>query len=279
MGLPRLALEQNYFHNKASHRRFGPLRQRLLLHHEFRLDSINNQIDQLDKADEAANNGRLHSLSSVQIRGGGGGSADVNSTDQVSMIDALVDEATVRMDKYTRMLHQDYFIRHKLPRISREEHENLFLNIKTNNTLDEEARNYLYYPDDFITTRTERIYSPIESLIFGEGNRLQRLAMKLFLTRTKPEGSTHTSHYSASRLKLLLTLPVVAVPLVLLLSPVGILYLGDLSKGWSALVVLIFGLVFTTAMTQVPAITLDTILVGLAAYMAVLVTFLANISG
>ena len=59
----------------------------------------------------------------------------------------------------------------------------------------------------------------------------------------------------------------------------AILYFREPTKGWSAAVVVIFSLVFTIALTMVPHIRLETIFIGLSAYIAILVAFLANFQG
>ena len=57
-----------------------------------------------------------------------------------------------------------------------------------------------------------------------------------------------------------------------------ILYLAMPSKAISAITVLIFTFLFSTAMSFVPSVKVDTLLVGLAAYAAVLVSFLSNLA-
>jgi hypothetical protein len=67
--------------------------------------------------------------------------------------------------------------------------------------------------------------------------------------------------------------------LVLFLLPVAVLYFLEPGKGLSAALVIVFGIAFTVALSLVPGIRLDVILVGLSAYVAVLVAFLANFQG
>jgi hypothetical protein len=64
---------------------------------------------------------------------------------------------------------------------------------------------------------------------------------------------------------------------LLILVPVGILYLGGLSKPASFVVVVVFSFIFATAMLTVEK-RLGHVLVGVVAYIAVLVTFLANVA-
>ena len=84
---------------------------------------------------------------------------------------------------------------------------------------------------------------------------------------------------SGARLEIFFKILLVSFSVLLLLTPVGILYLVDMTKSQSAGVVVCFVFVFSVAISLVPGTKYDKILVGLSAYMAVLVTFLAQVSG
>jgi hypothetical protein len=81
------------------------------------------------------------------------------------------------------------------------------------------------------------------------------------------------------RVKRVLTISAVIFSLLVLLAPVAILYLVNPRKGVSAAIVLLFGILFTVVISNVQDIKLETVCIGLSAYMAVLVTFLANLQG
>lgn len=70
---------------------------------------------------------------------------------------------------------------------------------------------------------------------------------------------------------------VVFLSAFLLLSPALLLYLAPLGKVQSAIVVVTFVFIFTLSLSLVHDIRMDSVLVGVAAFMAVLVTFLANL--
>jgi hypothetical protein len=192
--------------------------------------------------------------------------------------------------------------------MSRNEHENFFENARRGQCLTKAARAFLREADDFITTQTGLIHKPITWLIFGGRPWLVRVFMvwspsialfcveqhhiglrtsapganttqKLFRSPGQIEGSTYSSHLLSDRLNIFITIATVSLALLPLLTPVGILYLVPLSKGLSAVVVVLFGIAFATFLSRLDNITIDTILVGLSAYMAVLVTFLANVQG
>jgi hypothetical protein len=67
--------------------------------------------------------------------------------------------------------------------------------------------------------------------------------------------------------------------LLLFLLPVAILYFVQPSAGWSAGVVAIFGLAFTVVLALMPRVQIETIFIGLAAYVAIMVAFLVNFQG
>lgn len=81
------------------------------------------------------------------------------------------------------------------------------------------------------------------------------------------------------RLKTAFIVVLVSVVLALLAAPVGILYLVEPNRQWSVVVVVFFALLATWIMAVTPGIKLDTIFIAMSAYMAVLVTFLANFQG
>jgi len=71
----------------------------------------------------------------------------------------------------------------------------------------------------------------------------------------------------------------VSLTLTLLLSPMLLLFLADLSKWQSSLVVILFGIVATTGMSVVHHGRSGNVFLAITAYMAILVTFLANLQG
>lgn len=72
---------------------------------------------------------------------------------------------------------------------------------------------------------------------------------------------------------------IVGLILGLLLSPMLILFLANLSRWQSALVVIVFSIVSATGMSRLHHVKSDTVFIAMSAYMAVLVTFLANLQG
>ncbi|KXX77311.1 hypothetical protein MMYC01_208540 [Madurella mycetomatis] len=161
----------------------------------------------------------------------------------------------------------------KLQNISDHEFLNLFDTAKGFGILDGDAKDYLMEPYDFITTRTKRRHGPFEKLIFGEmGDWLAELLPKA----KAPDGSPYRDHYDTRLFCALLAAGIALLGLFLYFFPVAILYFLEPDKGWSATVVVIFGVLFTVILSQLPQVKIETICIGLASYVAVMVAFLAN---
>ena len=89
--------------------------------------------------------------------------------------------------------------------------------------------------------------------------------------------SQSTDMHRVDRLRKLLSAGVVAACLILLVAPIVILYICKLSKAQSIGVVVAFAVLFIIVISQVPGAKTDRTLVGASAYLAVLVTFIANL--
>ncbi|KAK3327177.1 hypothetical protein B0T19DRAFT_484337 [Cercophora scortea] len=288
-GLSRFCQEQSQITNGGIHRRFKALRYRCLYDDEIKIAAIEEEIRQLDmdiarprerskgkgKSKETSNKAPSQPLLLLSPP------SPSNSTwdgEKERRRCELMEEVKTRLDIYSKRLLQEREFQ-KLPRITRQEHYNLFTNARDGQKMSQEELQFLLDPDDFITTKMERHTRPFEWLVFDRSRNPWWHHVLLRLINTKPlEGSTYPTHFHSRWLKILITIPVMALALAQLLSPVIVLYLVPMSKAASAGVVVAFGFAFTLAMTMVPGIALDSIFIGLSAYMAVLVTFLANLN-
>ncbi|OTA98632.1 hypothetical protein M426DRAFT_17230 [Hypoxylon sp. CI-4A] len=163
----------------------------------------------------------------------------------------------------------------KLPSISRREHKIFHGEIQTH--LDGTACQFLHQNDDLIATGTDRAHQYFGALVYGEGP-ITSFIKKLIRREPSPTQGHATTVEIDSRVPLILIKVIVAfISGVLLLFPVAILFLVELSRVVSFVVVVVFIFAFVTVMSKLDA-NWDTILVGLSAYMAVLVTFLSNLA-
>ncbi|KAK5663105.1 hypothetical protein OQA88_6521 [Cercophora sp. LCS_1] len=272
-GWPYLARSQDVLGNGSLHRRFGTLRKRRLLYLQGRIHYLGTELFDLDIKDAVSDPGALQSLSPWQLGKGRDGA------EAMSKKDVLQHELNKLLAEYEQALLNDIALR-KLDIVDRPEVNSLAENIKEAKLLNEQARAPYTDIDDFITTRNRDglMHHPIEWLVYTQGP-IHDFLMKLFKDKDTPKGSTFKNHYRGDRLKILFTMVLVSGTLLPLMAPVGILYLVDPSKNWSVAVVVIFGFLATWMMAGVPGIKLDNIILGVSAYMAVLVTFLANFQG
>ncbi|KAI0381740.1 hypothetical protein F5Y04DRAFT_254254 [Hypomontagnella monticulosa] len=302
-GWPSIAATQMYYTNFRIHRRFSYLTQRLLIDQETKLAYLENKLEELDKEDERSNTSNLRSLpfdpdrllatcnqvrsqpqpitpeqplpTSSRDREGEQGGEYVQWKDKDLLLEAMVP----RMKSYFELLQLSKDMQ-KLPPISRREHNAFYDEIRQYHTLDEPAYQFLYQSDDFVATVTDRVHQYFEALVYGDSPIMKRI--KRLIGR---EHNNHNNHNQDRAPTIGIDEKFFVVPIkvlvaftsgVLLLSPVAILFLGDLSRGASFGVVVAFIFLFVAVMSSLNT-NWDTILVGLSAYMAVLVTFLSNL--
>ncbi|KAM7204086.1 hypothetical protein V8F20_003784 [Naviculisporaceae sp. PSN 640] len=264
IGWPGLAHQQNYAHNRSFQRRFGTLSERLLLDLSSRISSLELELESLDKIDEKINPSNLQSLPNQQS------SADEAALNRRARKDDIMKELHDLVPNHARLVLLQSNMR-RLPRISRLEHLDYVKQIAQDNMLDESAREFMYDADDFVTTRTDRQHEPFELLVYGN-NWLYRFLKTRFLSKTNPEGKQEVSK---ARLKKISNAVTVSFTQGLLLSPVLILLLLPLDNAHSALVLVVFGLITTTAMALY-GIKSEKVFYGTTAVMAVLVALLGS---
>ncbi|KAI0004006.1 hypothetical protein F4779DRAFT_621546 [Xylariaceae sp. FL0662B] len=150
--------------------------------------------------------------------------------------------------------------------------------------LDDEACAIMRYMDDFVTTEPDHIFQRFETLLYMSPRIVNFFKRLTCIFRRSPSPSPSTPPTSL-RLELSLRgfkhtfqLLLGALNLVLLLIPVAVLYLADLSRKGYFAVVVVCAAVFVAALTTIEDRTGHQ-LVGLCAYFAVLVTLLANFQG
>ncbi|KAI0849939.1 hypothetical protein F5Y00DRAFT_261047 [Daldinia vernicosa] len=286
-GWPSIAAAQLYYPNLSIHRRFSYLLHRVLLDQETKLAYLENQLERLDNEDNERNAARLRSLSfdretllishtRVQAqsqpvptpttsKGADEEQRDTNEYSPWNNKDLILESAMLRLKSYDELLLLGKEMQ-KLPRISRREHRVFFDVVNNRHPLDASACQFLYSNDDFVTTVTDRVHQYFETLIYGD-TPITKLTKRIF--GRKDEIDTRI-------LTVFLKVVVVFASGVLLLSPVAILLLVSLSRAESFVVVVAFDFAFVAALTWLKC-NWETILVGLSAYMAVLVTFLSNL--
>ncbi|OTA76826.1 hypothetical protein M434DRAFT_18434 [Hypoxylon sp. CO27-5] len=281
-GWPSIAAAQMYYNNFNLHRRYSYLMQRVLVDQETKLAYLENKLDELDKEDDPL---VLHPF---LLRASTMWANECG--DEVELL---------QLDKEMQ----------KLPRISRGEHRVFHDEIRKYHTLDESAYQFLYSNDDFVTTVTDRVHQYFEPLVSRDSHimsvssspsyfcnlrseinskrerpptnsSLSRKYIKKFIGKVHNNpGQDHAPEIEINQRFMTISLKVIVafVSGVLLLTPIAILFLVNLTKASSFGVVVSFLFLFVAVMSYFNT-NLHTILVGLCAYMAILVTFLSNLS-
>ncbi|KAI2773462.1 hypothetical protein F4815DRAFT_488216 [Daldinia loculata] len=296
IGWPSIAATQLYYPNLSIHRRFSYLLHRVLIDQETKLAYLENKLQELDKEDEGSNAARLkklsfdpetllssHTPSQAQYQPTSIQTAPTtskvvkekqrktNEDNRWEDKDLILESILPRLKNYDELLLLGKEMQ-KLPRISRREHRAFYDEVKNHHPLlDAPAYQFLYSNDDFVTTVTDRVHQYFETLIYGE-TPIKRLIKRIF-GRTDENSNLEIDNRI---LVVFLKVVVAFMSGVLLLFPVAILLLVNLSRAESFIVVVAFNFAFVAALAYLNC-NWDTILVGLSAYMAVLVTFLSNL--
>lgn len=174
-----------------------------------------------------------------------------------------------------RILLNDIELR-KIDLEDRNKIQDLLVNVRKEESMDETAREYYKEIDDFISTRKAR--NPLESMVYNISWENRGL-LSWFINQKKPDGSTFDIHIRGDRLQRAFNTLILMPVLLLLLVPIGILYFAEPNKGTSAAVIVVSGFFALVTVAKVSGIKFDAIFVCMSAYMAVLVTFLANLHG
>ncbi|KAI1407020.1 hypothetical protein F5Y13DRAFT_183736 [Hypoxylon sp. FL1857] len=316
-GWPSIAATQMYYNNFSLHRRFSYLMQRILVDQETKLAYLENKLEELDKEDEGNDITRLRSLpfnpdrllATCARAPRQAQSATIEQPPPASYRnegqqehrtddtlwkdkDLLLEAMMPRLKRYIELLQLDKEMQ-KLPPISRREHRIFYDEIRIHHTLDEPAYQFLYSNDDFVTTVTDRVHQYFEALVYGNSPVMSVGSSPSYLRFIRLEyikkliGRVHNNNHNQDHApaieidKRLIIIPLKVLVAfasgVLLLSPVAILFLVDLTRAESFVVVVVFMFTFVAVMSSLNT-NWYTILVGLSAYMAVLVTFLSNLA-
>ncbi|KAI2623196.1 hypothetical protein GGR54DRAFT_638439 [Hypoxylon sp. NC1633] len=300
-GWPSIAAFQMYYENFSIHRRFSNLMQRVLMDQETKLAYLENKLEELDQEDDRINKSRIKKLpfdpdsllatytrAQAQARSTAftepplassrGGQQQEERAEEYAPWkdkDLLLETIVPRLKSYIELLQLDKEM-HKLHPVSRLEHVVFFDEIHNHHRLDESAYQSLYLKDDFVTTVTDRWHQYFETPFYAVSPIIIRLKQLFGQKSNNNDGDqAQVIEIEKRSVKIFFKILVASFSGALLLSPVAILFLVELSRGLSFVVVVAFLLLFVIALSTTAS--WETLLFGLSAYMAVLVTFLANI--
>ncbi|KAI1215017.1 uncharacterized protein F4807DRAFT_405553 [Annulohypoxylon truncatum] len=294
MGWPSMTARQAYFPNFSSQRAFGASTQQVLTYYQQKIHCIDNKLDEMNFEDSEAEGKPLRSLpfnpeefiarcaqgvGHLPIRPPDPGSA--GKLDRAAQRENLMDARARYVQKYHTLVHMQHENK-KFPRVSRRAHEEHFEDVRRHQGLDNEALAYMRYIDDFISNAPDHIFQQFESLLCARSSwarNLLKYVCCLFRSDTLPssENDDQRITYSLRPFRLLIKTLLVISSQLLLIIPVALLYLqANWSRGAYLGIVVACSAIFAIAMVTFQARN-DHLLVGVPAYYAVLVAFLANV--
>ncbi|KAI0157371.1 hypothetical protein GGR57DRAFT_64823 [Xylariaceae sp. FL1272] len=193
----------------------------------------------------------------------------------------LFSNATAILKKYCDLFHWSQIVS-KLPRVDEAHHEAILEYISQGYKGDRSPLAYLEESKDFIyanadpITDVDPLLDRFQDVFMKSGTRMKSALNYLCLGKTilDTESSQHIEYkVDGVRLRLKMTLALLSSTLVL--APVAILYLADMSHPVSFVVVAAFGVVFALGLLVFEPRT-SYFVVGIVAYYAVLSAFLSN---
>ncbi|KAI1188670.1 hypothetical protein F5B17DRAFT_451523 [Nemania serpens] len=179
------------------------------------------------------------------------------------------------LDKYCNRVNWQYDLR-KFPRASTNTHDRIFKHLQKKSGLDPDALDYMRAHDDFIYADADPLYERFHSFLIYIRTAFVKSVRFLSRGRVFPDENAAPfgrGAYSARAVRLWVQCLMVITCSTLLLTPVGILYLDEPEKVASFLIVALFGVLFAFTLLAFES-RMSHVLLGLAAYYAVLVVFL-----
>ncbi|KAI1156363.1 hypothetical protein F4825DRAFT_446552 [Nemania diffusa] len=219
-------------------------------------------------------------VSLVQAPARGSSICEEDEQQKKDRIDAMRENLVANIerifDKYCNRVNWQYELR-KFPRASTNTHEKIFKHIRDISGLDPDALDYLRADDDFIYADADPLYERFHAfLIYIRSAFMKSVKFlsgnKIFADDDAPPFGRGA--YSAKAVRLWVQVLMVISSSTLILIPVGILYLDAPQRGFAFLVVALFGLLFAFTLIAFDN-RMSHVLLGLAAYYAVLVVFLS----
>ncbi|KAI6090770.1 hypothetical protein F4821DRAFT_9973 [Hypoxylon rubiginosum] len=187
----------------------------------------------------------------------------------------------ILLKEYFTLLHMHHQ-NLKFPRVSRRAHEAHFRTARDREGLNNEACAYMRYIDDWIYPEPDPIFRRFENILYTRSKRLTQFLKHvccLFCFDPLPTSASDDDprvRYSLRGFDRFFKGLLGLISMALLAAPVSILYLRtDLSRAAYLGVVVAFSGVFCCVMTAIETNTAR-LIVSLAAFFAVLVTFLSN---
>lgn len=295
-GWPELVATKMYYPNHNSYRAFCPSTHTVLTSLEQKIDCISNILDEMAFEDSGLQGIPLGSLPFNRerfidrcLQGIGHlptqpPGSDTSGLDRATQRDNLIIVQGILLEKYFTLLHM-LCDNKKFTRVSHRAHERSFEYARHYQCLSNEALAFMRYIDDFVYADPDSVFRRFEYILHTKApwvtNILKHLCC-VFCRDPLPSPSETDDPriaYSLRPFELFFKAFLALGSLAFLIIPVSLLYL---ETGWTRgqyfIVVAVSSAGFAFVMAAFEPRT-SHLLVGLAAFFAVLVSFLSNLPG
>ena len=281
-GYPRLTAVMDSDSNTRVYRRFGLIRNRLLLHKQDQIFELSERLNDLDKVDETLYPDRLFCRRYDEELG--------DRSQRPQILQSLEQS----LKEYDGLLLREHSIS-SIPRPSRKNHRAIFDWVYNNKPVVREEYQYLYDERDFVLlghqqdqwfrSCQEKIWNLSHNRLFkvsaciptsSNSKHILKKFQKL-LSSDLHTSDSHSTYLSNKKAILIVQLFLAFTMTTLLMLPVVLLYVLDSSTGIKIAVTVIFVLMFSTLLLTMGNAKRHEAFAATAAYAAVLVVFLANL--
>ncbi|OMP82540.1 hypothetical protein BK809_0006850, partial [Diplodia seriata] len=219
--------------NFRIYRRFGTLRNRVLLHRQLELSLLEDELDELDQSDN--NGARAYRLASIQY----------DKAQQDSMRTDLVERIDTKLEQYDTLLARE---RQSLAmeKPTKRNHLNLINYVWNTRMIAQAEAGVLNRLDDFVVLSRNQD-SPFHTFL---EDVLQKFPLP-WIQEAKAEGSENAgiNLFSKARISALIQVTVTIITVGLLMVPVCLLFKLKMADKIKVVLLLVFVLVFPIAIS------------------------------
>ncbi|PMD21474.1 hypothetical protein NA56DRAFT_703659 [Hyaloscypha hepaticicola] len=255
-GWPQLAAFMHSEDNFAIFRRFGLVHCRVLVQLQAEIQLLEKKLSALDQSDASPGSPNAWRLQTSEFKEGW----DAEKKD-------LVAELLDKLLNYDALLLNDQKLR-ELGNAPRKDHLSVFHWIMARKPLGKNQYDWIYSLDDFISLSKP---DPFKSSV------LASCLKWFFKNRDKTSKNSIVERYSDTKLSVFAKMSTILLAVGILIIPVFIFLWFPKTQACISATVLISVLVFSTLISLFTKARAQEVLVGTAAYCAVLVAFLGNI--
>ncbi|KAI1171825.1 hypothetical protein F4777DRAFT_33545 [Nemania sp. FL0916] len=293
-GFPSMASMQAQWSNSGTFRIFEQIHWQMITYYQTKLSQLEYQIHELDSQEDEKLKGSQRSKLPFDKRQFMDCYIEESRSLRISepletAVDTVQDEINDTREKLYAEWEQVaknyrenvYWVQQisRVPRVNREVQRQLLTAAQEQHGLSGEALDSQRAIDDIGCINSDPIVAKIESIWLSAAPWIRKLLRYLFMRNSHPEHG-HTQTYHTLEVhgfgfphRALITL----LSSSLVLVPIGILYLGDLTKPLCYTVVVVSGIVFAIVLIIIEQ-RIGYTLVGVVAYVAVLATLLDTLS-